>query len=203
MTVDQNGMVPTQLAGVQVLFNGYPSPLTYVSSTQINAVVPYEIGGIVSPYVQVKFQGQTSDVFSLTSAAAAPALFTADGSGTGPAAALNQDSTYNAPGNPAPKGSYIVLYLTGEGQTAPAGVTGKVTTVSATVPLTPRPLLAVAVLIGGQPASVAFLGEAPDLVSGIMQLNVQIPTTVPSGDLPIAVFVGGNSSQSGVTVSVQ
>jgi uncharacterized protein (TIGR03437 family) len=59
------------------------------------------------------------------------------------------------------------------------------------------------VLIGGQPAFVAFYGEAPGLVSGVMQLNIQIPVNAPSGNLPIVASVGGNSSQSGVTVSVQ
>jgi trimeric autotransporter adhesin len=93
--------------------------------------------------------------------------------------------------------------MTGEGQTAPAGMTGKVTTVSATPPLTPQPVLPVAVLIGGQPASVAFYSEAPGLVSGVMQLNVQIPESAPSGDVPILVSVGGNSTQNGVTISVQ
>jgi len=109
----------------------------------------------------------------------------------------------NAPNRPALKGSYVVLYATGEGQTAPAGVTGKVTTVSPTPPLTPQPLLSVAVLINGQPVSVAFYGEAPGLVAGVMQFNVQIPANAPSGNLPIQVSVGGNASQNGVTVSVQ
>src|ERR1017187_6470256 len=92
--------------------------------------------------------------------------------------------------------------MTGEGQTAPAGVTGKVTTVAPNPPITPQPQLPVAVLINGQPASVAFYGEAPGLVSGVMQLNVQIPANAPPGNLPIAVSVGGNSSQNGVTISV-
>jgi uncharacterized protein (TIGR03437 family) len=202
LALDQDGKVSTQVSGVQVLFSGFPSPLTYVSSTQINAVVPYELNGLSSPYVQVKYQGQTSNAFSLEATAAAPALFTFDGSGTGPAAVLNQDQSYNTPHNPASEGSYIVLYMTGEGQTSPAGGTGRVTTVSATPPLTPQPLLPVAVIIGGQPAFVAFYGEAPGFVSGVMQLNVQIPANVPAGDLPILVSVGDSKSQNGVTVSV-
>ena len=34
--------VPTTLGGVQVLVNGQPSPITYVSPSQINFVVPFE-----------------------------------------------------------------------------------------------------------------------------------------------------------------
>ena len=43
----------TTLSGVQVLVSGFPAPLTYVSSTQINAVVPYEVKNLISPFVQV------------------------------------------------------------------------------------------------------------------------------------------------------
>jgi uncharacterized protein (TIGR03437 family) len=194
---------PAKFGGVQVLFDGTPAPLTYVSATQINCVVPYEVPGKGNPYVQVNYQGQMSSPFPLTSIATNPALFTANGSGGGPAVALNQDLSYNSPTNPAAKGSTLVLFMTGEGQTSPHGVTGRVTTVSSTPPLTPQPVLPVRVLIGGQSASVEFYGEAPGLVSGVMQLNVRIPSNVPPGDLPISVFVGGNSSQNGVTVSVQ
>ena len=203
LTLDQTGKVATSLAGVQVLFSGTPAPLTYVSATQINCVVPYGVQGLLNPYAQVSFQGQTSSPFPLNSVVSSPAIFTANGSGSGPAAAFNQDLSYNSPNNPAPKGSTVVLFMTGEGQTSPPGVTGKVTTVSATPPLTPQPLLSVAVLINGQPASVLFYGEAPALVSGVMQLNVQIPANALSGNLPLQVSVGGASSQSGVSVSVQ
>lgn len=203
LTLDQNGKVATSIGGVKVLFGGFPAPLTYVSSTQINAVVPYEVQGLLNPSAQAVYQGQTSNVVALTPAATVPALFTFNGSGTGPAAALNQDQTYNTPNNPAPKGSVVVLYMTGEGQTAPLGVTGGVTAVAAMQPVTPQPVLPIAALVGGQPASILFDGEAPGLVSGVMQLNIQIPPGVPSGNLPIIVSVGGNSSQTGVTVSVQ
>jgi uncharacterized protein (TIGR03437 family) len=57
--------------------------------------------------------------------------------------------------------------------------------------------------VDGQVAYFNFAGEAPGLVSGVMQLNVQIPAKARSGDLPITVSVGGNDSQAGVTVRVQ
>jgi uncharacterized protein (TIGR03437 family) len=41
------------------------------------------------------------------------------------------------------------------------------------------------------------------MVAGVMQLNVQIPANAPSGALAIQVSVGGNMSQSGITVTVQ
>jgi uncharacterized protein (TIGR03437 family) len=202
LALDQTGKVATSVGGVQVVFDGTPAPLTYVSATQINCVVPYEVQGQAGSYVQVSYQSQTSSPFPLTYTAANPGLFTANGSGAGPAAAFNQDLSHNSPDNPAAKGSTVVLFMTGEGQTSPPGVTGGVTTVSATPPLTPQPLLPVTVLIGGQSAFVAFYGEAPGLVSGVMQLNVQIPTDASSGNLPVLVFVGA-SSQTGVTISVQ
>jgi uncharacterized protein (TIGR03437 family) len=36
-----------------------------------------------------------------------------------------------------------------------------------------------------------------------LQINLQIPQTARTGDLPIVVSIGANSSPSGVTVSVQ
>jgi uncharacterized protein (TIGR03437 family) len=203
LMLDQTGKVSSSLNGVRVSFSGIAAPQTYVSSGQINAVVPYELAGVASPAVQVQVAGQTSNAFPLTLTSAAPALFTSSGSGTGPAAALNQDNSYNGPTHPAAKGSYVVLFVTGEGLTNSC-VTGKITTVSPTPPLTPQPLISpVTVQIGGQPASVAFYGEAPGLVSGVMQINVQIPANAPSGNLPISVSLAGAATQSGVTISVQ
>ncbi len=207
LTLDSNGAVSTNIGGVQVLVGGYPSPMIYASGTQVSAVVPYEIATPVfrvNPSVQVKYLGQTSNGVSVTQLASVPGLFTANSSGSGPGAILNSNNTLNSTSNPANKGDVVVLYMTGEGQTNPAGVTGKVTTVNPNGnPLTPQPLLPVAVRIDGQPTTVTFYGEAPGLVSGVMQVNVQIPATARSGDLPIEVQVGSNSSQTGVTVSVK
>ncbi len=188
---------------MQALFNGIPAPLTYVSTSQINAVVPYGIIGLINPSAQINFQGQLSNSFALQSAPTVPALFTLNASGTGPGAILNQDGTVNTPANPAAKGSYIVLYATGEGQTTPPGVTGKITAVSATLPLTPQPLLPVGVTIGGQSAPVAFYGEAPGIVSGVLQINVQIPATiVPGNAVPVVLSIGGVNSNT-VTMAIQ
>jgi uncharacterized protein (TIGR03437 family) len=203
LALDNTGKVATTLAGVQVTVKGYPAPLIYVSNTQIAAVAPYEVAQFTSADVLVKYLGQSSNGIAVNVSTTAPGVFTANASGTGPGAILNQNGSPNGPNNPATRGDTIVVYLTGEGQTSPAGVTGKVTTVSSTPPLTPAPLLPISVLIGGQPANFSFAGEAPGFVSGVMQLNVTVPLSAGTGAQPIVVSIGGNSSQSGVTVALQ
>lgn len=201
---DQSGKVSTILGGARVHFLPIDvyAPLTYASAGQINAVVPYEVAGLVSATVQVEYLARASNAFTAQVAATAPGIFTVNGTGTGQGAILNHDGGLNGPTTPEPRGGVVVLFITGEGQTSPPGVSGKITTLSSTPPLTPTSTAAVSVLINGQPAPVQFYGEAPYLVSGVMQTNVQIPATVSSGNVPIQVLVGGKSSQDGVTVSV-
>jgi len=205
LSVTAGGQVANSVAGVEVVFSpsGAMAPLIYVSEKQINAVVPYEVEGGSNPSVQVRFGGQLSDAYPVQLVASAPALFTYNGSGTGPVAAVNADGSANSADAPAARGSVVVLYLTGEGQTTPGGVTGKITTVADTPPLTPGPRLPVTVTIDGQPAKILFSGEAPGIVSGVLQLNVEIPDGAHSGDVPLSVSVGDTATQSGVTIRVK
>src|SRR5208337_3081596 len=105
----------------------------------------------------------------------------------GPGAILNQDGvTVNGPGTAAAKGSVVSVYMTGEGQTSPAGVTGAIAPVNAPAPWK-QPQLNVTATIAGLPASVKYYGSAPGLVSGVMQVNVQIPPNAPTGALQIVI----------------
>jgi uncharacterized protein (TIGR03437 family) len=198
------GKLFTTIGGVEVLFNGIPAPMIYAGATQISAVVPYEMASVANPSVWINFEGQTSNAYQLSLAAAAPGLFAQNASGSGPGAILNQDNSLNGPDHAAAKGSIVQMFLTGEGQTSPQGISGKIT--DATLPppqVTPAPLQPIQVWINGQPAVYTYAGEAPGMVGGVMQLNVQIPANAPSGALAMAVSIGGNMSQSGITVSVQ
>lgn len=203
-------VVPSTLGGVQVIFlpSGLPAALTYVSATQINAVVPYQANsGSLS--VEVKYLGQSSNAFPLQSTATAPGIFSATGTGTGAAAAAqySPSGTYsvNTVSTPAQPGYTMVLYLTGEGVVTPLPANGAVTQVSSTPPLTPQPQTAPTVLIDNQPATVAFYGEAPGFVSGVLQINVVVPN-IPASDygaVKLSVSFGTSSSQAGVTLYVQ
>jgi uncharacterized protein (TIGR03437 family) len=204
LTLGANGNVATSLGGVTVKVGGTVAPLIYASSTQINAVIPYEISGLLTLPLSVTYQGQGSNGLNLETALAAPGIFTQTSSGVGPGAILNQDYTLNGPANPAPRGSTVVIFMTGEGQTSPPGVDGWVTVPSiGSGPITPAPVLPLSATLAGQPAAVQFAGEAPGIVSGVLQVNLQIPTNAPTGSLAIMVSIGNVNSQAGVTVSVQ
>jgi uncharacterized protein (TIGR03437 family) len=198
------GKLATTIGGVQVLFNGTLAPMIYASSTQVSAVVPYEMALIANPSVWIAYAGHSSIAYQLSLGTAAPGLFAQNASGSGPGAILNQDNSLNGPSHPAAKGSIVQVFMTGEGQTSPQPVTGAITTATLPPPqVTPAPSQAIQVLIGGQPALYTYAGEAPGMVAGVMQLNVQIPANAPSGALSIQVSVGGNMSQIGITVAVQ
>ena len=210
-----NGQYPTQLGGVYVQLGEAAATLLYVSRTQVNMIVPYVmchtsmclhsgLGGL-TPGIGGTYMTAGGPAFFVVTGASGvdPGIFTPDGSGRGQGAILNQDYGVNGPSNPAVKGSVVQVFMTGEGQTSPAGVDGRTTALSPTPPITPLPLLGVTATIGGQPAAVIFSGEAPGLVAGVLQVNVQIPANTPSGAQSIQISIGGMPSQTGVTVSVQ
>jgi uncharacterized protein (TIGR03437 family) len=155
----------------------------------------------------VRYRGQTSNGFALEQATSAPALFPADSSGLGHAAALNADFSLNSAARPVAPGDILQLFVTGEGQTIPAGRTGKITSVAAKGPLTPQPIQQVSVTVDGHSANVLFYGEAPGIVAGMMQINVEVPPGARSGEVPVVVMLGAGGdahiSQAGVTVSIR
>jgi uncharacterized protein (TIGR03437 family) len=194
-----NGFIGTQIANASVYFNAVPAPLIYVSATVSAAIVPYSVAGLSQVDVVLTNQGNVSSTTVVPVASTAPGIFTANTTGTGQASAVNQDGSLNSAANPAKVGSFVSLYLTGEGQTTPAGVNGKL----ALAPPYPMPILPVTATVGGLSAVVNYAGAAPTSVAGLMQVNVQIPASVtPGSAVPVQVLVGGVAAQSGVTIAV-
>jgi uncharacterized protein (TIGR03437 family) len=197
--LDDEGNFATTLAGVQVLVNGTPAPLLFAGQNQVNAVIPFGISSATAQ-VQITAGGQTSQTLPVAVQPSAPALFAADDSGSGQVLATNQDGTSNSADNPAPRGSTIVVYATGGGQTSPVSADGAVAT--ADQPL--QPLLQVSSEIGGVAAQVPYAGSTPGMIDGVLEVDVIVPEDVTPGPaLPILLTIGGQSSQSGLTVAVQ
>jgi len=93
----------------------------------------------------------------------------------------------------------VILYATGEGQTGPAGVDGKIATA-----VWPKPMLPVTLAIVGNAAKVPAAGAAPYLIAGAMQINARLPAASPAGTpLSVRLNVGGHFSQDGVSVVVR
>jgi uncharacterized protein (TIGR03437 family) len=210
-TVDpSSGKLATTIGGVEVLFSGTPAPMIYAGRTQVSAVVPYEIASVANPSVRITYEGQTSDAYPLSVAVTAPGLFSQNASGGAQGAILNQDNTPNWVNNPAPQGSIVQMFLTGEGQTNPPSVTGAITTATLPPPqVTPAPAQPIQVWIQGllvpalNTAVYTYAGEAPGMVAGVMQLNVRIPSNLPlPGPQFVLVSIGGKMSQYGITMSV-
>lgn len=157
--------LPTAMAGVSVTINGLPAPLFYVSPTQINAQVPFEVG----PGAATLSVGSATT--AITVVAAAPAIFRLQGE----RAALSA----------TPPGSVATVYLTGQGLVEPPVATG------AAAPVDPLSLavLPVTATIGGLDAQVQYGGLAPGF-AGLMQLNLFVPD-LPPGDHPLVVTIGG------------
>ena len=195
--LDGAGLVASSVAGTRVLFDDVAAPIIYTSAGQLAVVVPYSLEGKATTQVQVEFEGRRSNTIALPVIAAAPAIFTADSSGRGQGAILNQNGSVNSIRNQADRGSVVVLYLTGEGATTPTGVDGRPNGAGA-----PRPKLPVNVSIGGVDAVIEYAAGAPGLVAGVMQINVRVPLSVQSGELPVVVSVGSALSPPNVTVAV-
>jgi uncharacterized protein (TIGR03437 family) len=185
-------------AEIAVQFNGFAAPLVYTSSAAIAVMVPYEVTGSTAR-VTVTYQGKTSAPETVNVAASVPGVFTAGASGVGQAVVINnyEAGTLNSAAQPAAQGSAIILYATGEGQTWPEGVDGKI----ASLPL-PVPSLPVRVTIGGVQAVVQYAGGAPGQVAGMMQFIVVVPAGVSGSAVPVVVEIGNASSQVGVTIAV-
>ena len=198
--LDANGLVSTSVQGVRILFDGVPAPIVYATATQSSAVVPYFGATKATTHVQVEYQGVRSDPLEVPVSATAPGLFTADLSGKGQGAVLNQDGvTRNSLTAAAHPGSVVVLWGTGEGVTDPPGVDGRFA-----VEVLPKPIAPVTVDIGGLPATVQYAGAAPGNIPGLFQVNAVVPANITPGDaVPVHVKIGGQTSQDAVTIVVR
>ena len=207
-----NGFVDTTLSGVTVTVDGQAAPLIYVSQNQITMQVPYEATSGAGKQVVVTNGTSTPANAAVTIAGNAPGIFTADGSGTGQAAALNynattQQYTLNSGSNTAKIGDTVVLYLTGEGDYATAlpGPTHTGYIIPSTLNPLPQMNPLPAVTIGGANATVSYAGPVVGSIIGILQVNVVVPTGSTTGTaVPVMVTmsIGGNTTQAGITLAI-
>ena len=197
--LDGRGRVASNVAGARVLFDGVPAPLFFVRSDQINAQAPYSLDGKDQVRVQVMFQDLPSQEETFPVGESAPGVFSLPGDPSR-AIVLHSDGSLNSFSNPARAGDIVVFFATGEGQTDPRGIEGKLAT--GPLPRLPRPRLPVSLTIGGREAQITFAGSAPNF-AGLLQLNARIPAESNGAGAEVVLTVGSASSQSGLTMSVR
>ena len=164
-------------SGTSVTINGIAAPLMYISATQINLQIPYEVP-VGKAILIVSSGGQTGSI-GFTIQAAAPGIFVDS---------LNQ---HIVPNESAAAGSTIGFFLTGVGLVAPTEATGNVPAAG----VVPVPKLPVTMTVGGVLATTVYVA-IPSWSIGTLQINFVVPLTVATGVQPVVVTVGGVSSQA-------
>jgi uncharacterized protein (TIGR03437 family) len=182
----QGNLLPIQLDGVQVLVDGFPAAVSFISPNQVNFQAPeMERAGWV-PVEVVTAAGR--DRHWAYVEAENPGLFLLNGSDV---AALHEDATPAAiegalgPGastRPARVGDLLALYGTGFGRTTPRVIAGLLYQGAARIPSS----VPVRVTVGGQAAQILFAGQSG---AGLNQINFRVPN-LPPGDHAVRVTVG-------------
>lgn len=207
--LDTQDRLPTELNRISVEFTAPPGDLVprlgrilFVGDKQINLQAPdffpsqgdtVQIQAVINRgqgLNEVRSNPMVSPIRQI-----APALFTINSQGTGPAAATHANGQVISAANPARPGEVISVYGNGFGQTNPAFQVGQ-------LPSSPASLTSGATAeIGSLPADVSYAGVAPGF-AGLYQFNVRVHPSLGSGDHVIFVRTGGFATQPGVTIRV-
>jgi uncharacterized protein (TIGR03437 family) len=118
-------------------------------------------------------------------------LYTVPLAAVSPSVFAITDTSYQliSSGNPAKRGSTILLFANGLGPVVTAQTSGEPASSTQLINTNTK----ASVTIGGVTSQVDFSGLAPGLV-GCYQVNVVVPATAPTGSQQLVVSVNGVSS---------
>jgi uncharacterized protein (TIGR03437 family) len=195
--IAQTVPLPTMLAGTIATINGTAAALYYVSPTQLNIQIPYDVSAGSTATLRVENNGE-SVFYTFTVAATAPAIFSTNAQGSGQGAILNTSYQLVDASHPATPGStYIQIYCIGLGAVTNQPAEGAA---SPSNPLAKTSAIP-QITMGGVSATATFSGLAPGFV-GEYQVNALVPAGVSAGSsVPVAISIGGATSNT-VTIAV-
>ena len=206
----QNGVAPTSLGGVTVSIGGQAAYIDYVSSGQVNAQVPSNVG-TGTQNVVVTSNSVASSPYPITVSATQPGLLAPPNfqvNGTQYVVALHADGTYVLPAGaisgltstPAKAGETIILYGIGFGNVTPSFSAGQIVTGANT--------LASSFLVNfGQTAATVTCGTcydglAPNFV-GLYQFQLVVPNVAAGNSVPFSFTLGGANGSQKLFTAVQ
>ena len=174
-TLTAAGTLATSIGGVTVTFNGVPAPLLSAQAGGIGCIAPFELAGLSSAVVQVQYNGQVSNSYTVGVLPQNPDVL----------AVVNSDWSANSATNPAKSGSQVVIFLTGLGQTIPPSSDGAINQ------LPPAQLQTVpAISFPSLTGTVTFIGAAVFEVAGVSQLNMTLPAIPGPAPSQLSVLIG-------------
>ena len=211
--------LPTTLANRELVVNdNLPVPLSSVSSTQIKLILPAK-----TPVGVQRIAARTADTGEplaggpIAVAEYAPGLYTTNHQGTGQAMAINQDGTPNGASHPAPRGSTVRLFGTGQGpittpvpdgQPAPSAPDNTVAKPTSDGNACLAHHSYVCVALGGSNGGAAFAdvtysGLAPRQV-GTWELDIVIPKSGLEGStVGVRAAIGGVNFSNEVSLAIK
>jgi uncharacterized protein (TIGR03437 family) len=170
-----------------------PGHLYYVSGRQINVQVPWEVGGETTAKIKTTIGDSNGNVVTIPISTYAPGFFETD---PGVVAARDADYRVINAGNPARRGTTVQLYANGLGPVKNQPGSGEPALARPLSETTTRPM----VTIGDRQLTPAFSGLVPSVV-GLYQMNVTIPSDMPTGNQPVMISIGGKTSKpSGIMI---
>jgi uncharacterized protein (TIGR03437 family) len=205
-----NNSLPTNVANTCVNAGNTRAFLSFVSSTQINALAPALPSSGSVPVSVVVNCGTGTELTSPSTnvpvAAASPEFlyWVANANGQNPVIALDAVSGANigAPGlisgltfRPAKTGDILTFYGISFGKTAsgpvPGGIPSAADAVAGTISLT----------IGGKPVTPSYVGLTPGS-AGLYQMNATIPAGLTAGNKAVVLTINGASTPAGGYLTV-
>ena len=166
--------LPRSLGGVTLTIAGVPSPLFYVSETQVNAQIDPSVPEGTATVTLTSARGTFTATITVSSQAA-PGIFSSGACGCGNGAILNATTfgggVFSVSTNGAP--TYLAIFVTG-------------------LDLKTQPT----VRIGGVRVPVQYFGPAPGF-PGLQQINVQLVDALDGvGRVEVVVQSGGGVSNT-------
>jgi uncharacterized protein (TIGR03437 family) len=166
--------LPPTLAGtsISVTVGGSTTqcPMIYTSGGQLAAILPSTVPNGTGT-MTVSYNGSASSTAPITVVTSSPGMFTVNQQGSGPGVVQDANGIQNALNWSFNPNQVVVIWATGLGPItgSDAGLppTGNINNVAVTV------------TVGGKSAAVQYSGRSQN--AGVDQINIQIPSNVPTG----------------------
>lgn len=186
--------LPESLDGVTVVVQGLIAPLFFVSPTQINFLVPYDLtAGAVTLFVA--HQALAGPVVQIQLNSTAPGFFQFNNL----VIATHLNGSLLSAAAPGSGGEIIVIYIAGLGRVSPDTTSGKLANSAASIVAKAQTQVLLAGVACPQ-SNILYVGLAPGF-AGLYQINLVVPPLTPANP-EVRVQVGPQISPPGTIIAL-